>query len=294
MKMYLDYDYLDRVQRAAAIYTKRKTSDLLEGDFHSSRHGRSLDFDDLREYHFGDDVKDIDWKSSSRVGKTLVRRYYADRKHDVIFIGDTGRKMTGDTPAGESKEQVALMAFGVTAYLLGRQGVNCALSVCSHSGSRISPFLSGPEHLMGQINMYKQAIENGEPSQSFYDTLLATASTFTRHMVMVIITDSEGLAQIDLRLVRRLNYCNDVYLFKIEDAFLTVDNAFDLEEDRFADPFLMLFGNLHTEEERIRQMIEQKANRLLIPNRIFYKSISKEEEIIDALVYMFGRRKGIL
>ena len=73
-----------------------------------------------------------------------------------------------------------------------------------------------------------------------------------------------------------------------------MDNAFDLEEDRFADPFLMLFGNLHTEEERIRQMIEQKANRLLIPNRIFYKSISKEEEIIDALVYMFGRRKGIL
>ena len=294
MRINLDYDYLDRVQRAAALYTKRKTSDLLEGDFHSSRHGRSLDFDDLREYHYGDDVKDIDWKSSSRVGKTLVRRYYADRKHDVIFVGDTGRKMTGDTPAGESKAQIALMAFGVTAYLMGRQGVNCALSVCGHTGRRISPFLSGPGHLMEQINAYKNAIEGGEPSQSFYDTLLGTASAFARHMIMVIITDSEGLSQMDERLVRRLIYYNDVYILKIEDAYLTMDNAYDLEDDRFADPFLSLFGDLRAEEQRIRQSIDRKAEKVLTPNRVFYKSISKEEEIIDALVYLFGRRKGIL
>ena len=119
MSIDINYDYLDRVRRVAALYTKRKTSDLLDGDYRSMQHGRSLDFDDLREYRYGDDVDYIDWKSSSRVGKTLIRRYFADRKHDVLFIGDTGRKMTGDTPAGESKEQIALMAFGVAAYLLG-------------------------------------------------------------------------------------------------------------------------------------------------------------------------------
>ena len=104
MSIHLNYDYLDRVRRAAELYTKRKTSDLLDGDFQSRMHGRSLDFDDLREYHYGDDVNYIDWKSSSRAGRTLVRRYFADRKHNVLFIGDTGKKMTGDTPAGESKE----------------------------------------------------------------------------------------------------------------------------------------------------------------------------------------------
>ncbi|HAB93925.1 MAG TPA: hypothetical protein DCF49_04030 [Lachnospiraceae bacterium] len=294
MSIHLDYDYLDRVQRAASLYTKRKTSDLLEGDYQSSRHGRSLDFDDLREYHFGDDVKDIDWKSSSRVGKTLVRRYYADRKHDVIFVGDTGRKMTGDTPSGESKEQIALMAFAVTAYLMGRQGVNCALSVCGSSGSRISRFLSGPEHLMAQINAYKNAIEEGEPSQRFYDTLLNTASTFARHMIMVVITDSEGLSQIDERLVRRLTYYNDVYILKIKDAYLTMDNAYDLDSGRFADSFLSLFRDLHAQERRIPQEIEQKAEKILTPNRVFCRSISKEAEIIDALVYLFERRKGLL
>lgn len=294
MSINLNYDYLDRVRRVAALYTKRKTSDLLDGDFHSRQHGRSLDFDDLREYHHGDDVNDIDWKSSSRVGRTLIRRYFADRKHDVLFIGDTGKKMTGDTPAGESKEQIALMAFGVCAYLFGKQGVNYALSCCGNEGPRISPFLSSPNHLEELIYTYQKTIESGEPRQSFAQTLANTAASFNRHMIMIIITDGEGLAEIDPALVRRLIYYNDVYVFKIEDAYLTSYGVYDLDSERLADPFLSMFKDLRQEEENIRKNMEASAQKTLVPNRIFYKNISKEEEILDALIWLFQRRKEVL
>ena len=292
MKIDLSYDYLDRVRRAVAFYTKRKTSDLLEGDYSSMQHGRSLDFDDLREYRPGDDINYIDWKSSSRVGKTLVRRYFADRKHDVIFVGDTGTKMTGDTPAGESKEQIALMAFGVAAYLLGKQGVNYALSYCGSGNRRISSFLSSPMHLEELLYGYKEAIESGEPRQSFYQTLSDTASVFTRHMVMVIITDAEGLAELDMKLVRRLIYCNDVYIIKIEDALLTSDNAYDLEAGVMADPFLALCKDLREEEKKMKEDLDRTAEHLLTPNRVFFRSVSREEEIVDVLIALFGMRKG--
>ena len=292
MKIDLSYDYLDRVRRAVAFYTKRKTSDLLEGDYSSMQHGRSLDFDDLREYRPGDDINYIDWKSSSRVGKTLVRRYFADRKHDVIFVGDTGTKMTGDTPAGESKEQIALMAFGVAAYLLGKQGVNYALSYCGSGNRRISSFLSSPMHLEELLYGYKEAIESGEPRQSFYRTLSDTASVFTRHMVMVIITDAEGLAELDMKLVRRLIYCNDVYIIKIEDALLTSDNAYDLEAGVMADPFLALCKDLREEEKKMKEDLDRTAEHLLTPNRVFFRSVSREEEIVDVLIALFGMRKG--
>ena len=292
MKIDLSYDYLDRVRRAVAFYTKRKTSDLLEGDYSSMQHGRSLDFDDLREYRPGDDINYIDWKSSSRVGKTLVRRYFADRKHDVIFVGDTGTKMTGDTPVGESKEQIALMAFGVAAYLLGKQGVNYALSYCGSGNRRISSFLSSPMHLEELLYGYKEAIESGEPRQSFYQTLSDTASVFTRHMVMVIITDAEGLAELDMKLVRRLIYCNDVYIIKIEDALLTSDNAYDLEAGVMADPFLALCKDLREEEKKMKEDLDRTAEHLLTPNRVFFRSVSREEEIVDVLIALFGMRKG--
>ena len=274
MSLDLNYDYLDRVRRVAALYTKRKTSDLLEGDYSSMQHGRSLDFDDLREYRYGDDVNYIDWKSSSRVGKTLIRRYFADRKHDVLFIGDTGKKMTGDTPSGESKEQIALMAFGVAAYLLGKQGVNYALSCCGSESSRVSSFTSGPMHLEELITEYHKALECGVPKQSFYDTVSSAAGLFERHMVMIIITDAEGLAEMDETLVRRLIYYNDVYIFKIEDALLTADGAFDLEDDRFVDPFLAICRDLRQEELKIREDLERTADHLLTRNRIFFTTPS--------------------
>lgn len=290
----IDFDYLDRVRKIATLYTKRKTSDLFDGDYHSRQHGRSLDFDDLREYYYGDDVSMIDWKSSSRVGKTLIRRYFADRRLNVIFVGDTGKKMTGDTPAGESKEQIALMALGITAYLVGEQGATYGLSCCGKDGQRITPFLTGPGHLEELIYTYKESIETGSPSQSFRETLLKTASSFSRHMVMVIITDTEGLAEMDKGLVKRLAYYNDVYIFCIEDAFLTSDNAFDLDADHFADPFLAICEDLRREEMQIRTQLEQTAEKILTPSRIFYKKISREEEIVDALVWLFGRRKGTI
>ena len=293
MSIDLNYDYLDRVRRIAALYTKRKTSDLLDGDFSSMQHGRSLDFDDLREYRYGDDINYIDWKSSSRVGKPLVRRYFADRKHDVLFIGDTGKKMTGDTPAGESKEHIALMTLGVAAYILGKQGVNYALSYCTDESSQISTFTSGAAHLEELIANYKNAIECGTPKQSLYTTLLNSAAVFSRHMVMIIITDAEGLAEMDASLIKRLIYYNDVYIFKIEDALLTDNDVYDLDADEYVDPFLAMCRDLYREEVKLKEDIDRNAESLLTPHRIFFKSISREEEIIDTLIYLFRRRKGI-
>ena len=293
MSIDLNYDYLDRVRRIAALYTKRKTSDLLDGDFSSMQHGRSLDFDDLREYRYGDDINYIDWKSSSRNEKPLVRRYFADRKHDVLFIGDTGKKMTGDTPTGESKEHLALMTFGVSAYILGKQGVNYALSCCSDEGNRISTFTSDPSHLEELLATYKKAIECGTPKNSFYDTLRSSAAIFSRHMIMIIITDAEGLAEMDASLVKRLIYYNDVYIFKIEDALLTNTDVYDLDDDEYVDPFLAMCRDLYREEVALKENLDKEARKLLTPHRIYFKSISKEEEIIDSLIYLFRRRKGI-
>ena len=97
-----------------------------------------------------------------------------------------------------------------------------------------------------------------------------------------------------MNLVRRLIYYNDVYIFKIEDTLLTSDNAYDLDAGILADPFLALCRDLREEERKMKEDLDKKADRLLTPNRVFFKSISREEEIVDALIDLFGMRKGIL
>ena len=67
-----------------------------------------MDFDDLREYVLGDDVKDIDWKATARPGRPLIKRYVATRQHAVLLVVDTGRTMAALADATSSKRDVAV------------------------------------------------------------------------------------------------------------------------------------------------------------------------------------------
>ncbi|MGB2787690.1 MAG: DUF58 domain-containing protein, partial [Candidatus Saccharimonadaceae bacterium] len=84
---------LVKVKAKMAIHAHEKVRGVLEGEYGSVFKGRSMDFDDLREYVVGDDIKDIDWKATARSGSTLIRRYIAIRKHNIMLVVDTGRDM---------------------------------------------------------------------------------------------------------------------------------------------------------------------------------------------------------
>ena len=80
--------YIDKIKANISINASKKSTNLLDGLYRSIFKGRSLDFDDLRDYVVGDNSKDIDWKSSIRNGSLLVRRYEALKRHNVVFIID--------------------------------------------------------------------------------------------------------------------------------------------------------------------------------------------------------------
>jgi len=77
---------LTKVKSKLYIVAHRKTWGLLDGEYTSVFRGRSLDYDDLREYVPGDEVRDIDWKATARHGSPLVKRYVADRRQKVVFV----------------------------------------------------------------------------------------------------------------------------------------------------------------------------------------------------------------
>ena len=60
--------YVNEIKANISLEASRKTNDLFNGLYRSIYKGRSLDFDDLRDYVIGDESKDIDWKSSIRHG----------------------------------------------------------------------------------------------------------------------------------------------------------------------------------------------------------------------------------
>ena len=88
------------------------TRGLLEGGRYALLHSRSLEFDDLRPYVRGDDVRDIDWKASARSGSVLIKRFVDEKHHKILLVADAGRNMTAAAPSGETKLDVAANILG--------------------------------------------------------------------------------------------------------------------------------------------------------------------------------------
>lgn len=70
------------------IYTQRLLTGSLVGDSRSAIKGSGLEFDQIREYQMGDDVRFIDWRASARMDKLLVKQYIEERNRTVLLAVD--------------------------------------------------------------------------------------------------------------------------------------------------------------------------------------------------------------
>jgi uncharacterized protein (DUF58 family) len=84
----LPRDILQKIRRIQ-ITTNRLVNESLAGEYHSVFKGRGMEFDEVREYQHGDDVRTIDWNVSSRTGRPFVKRYVEERELTVMLLVDT-------------------------------------------------------------------------------------------------------------------------------------------------------------------------------------------------------------
>ena len=80
-------EILKKVRRIQ-IVANRVVNDLFAGEYHSVFRGRGMEFDEVREYQPGDDVRSIDWNVTARVGTPFVKRFREERELTVIFLVD--------------------------------------------------------------------------------------------------------------------------------------------------------------------------------------------------------------
>ncbi len=289
--MKIDYEYLSRIRRAVALYTKRKTTNILDGDFRSIHRGRSMEFDDLKEYTYGDDVHDIDWKSSSRMGSILVRRYMTDRRHNVLFICDRGRKFLGDTSEGESKKELMLMTFGTLAYIFGRNGADFALSYAGDQRTSTSYFKSGTDHLEKLIYDFEEKCVT-DSQYGLNTEIKEIMDTAHKRMIIFLITDIEGLADLGEDAIRSITSKYDLMIINIDDAYLTGGFVYDNERSMYEKFFFSHSKALHEEEVRQRQDILSHVSKACKMNRACLTTISRQEDIIESTIGMLERYRN--
>jgi uncharacterized protein (DUF58 family) len=108
------------------IHTKRIMRSTLMGDSRSAQKGSGFEFNQIREYQMGDDVRFIDWRSSARSNKLLVKEYIEERNRTIMILLDvsasTDFTSNSSTNTDIMKQVAAILAF-VAGYSKDRVGL---------------------------------------------------------------------------------------------------------------------------------------------------------------------------
>ncbi|WP_026656910.1 DUF58 domain-containing protein [Butyrivibrio sp. AE3003] len=198
--------------------------------------------------------------------------------------------MTGDTPRGESKKEVALLTFGTVAYLTDKNGADFSVAFPKGDTSEISMFKAGTEHIERLIYEYEKYIDK-DSDISFEQCIKNVLNCVHKRMIVILITDIEGLTSVSESTLKAVACNNDLMAMCIEDAMLTGDNVFDNELGHYEKWFLSHNEKLRKQELEYREAAANSIASSSKQSRTSVISLSGSDEIIDKTIVLFERHR---
>ncbi|MEH0108970.1 DUF58 domain-containing protein [Tersicoccus sp. MR15.9] len=277
---------LTRVKSRMFVHLHRRTRGLLDGQYASVFKGRSLDFEDLRTYVAGDEVRDIDWKATARQGNTLVKRYVAVRKQLVLLVADTGRNMAAVTRSGESKRDVAIMAFGVMGYLASRHADLVGLACADADGGTRLPLQAGEPHLERLLQMVHRATTLDGPASDLDGLLRYVADSSRRRMLLFVVADEAALGPDTVELLRRLRVQHEILWLTVQDADLTAagqDVMVDVASDAWLPESLRRDRRLTDQYRDAAEQLAENTTAVLRSLGIAHQRVGGTDAVVAAM-----------
>jgi len=91
--MSLDHKTLIKKVKKISLFTSRNIDSFFIGDYKSIFKGDGIEFNDVREYQYGDNFKDIDWNITARFNKPYIKRFVEERERIVYFVVDVSSSL---------------------------------------------------------------------------------------------------------------------------------------------------------------------------------------------------------
>lgn len=287
---------LVKVRRKMSIAAHRRVRGALEGEYASVFKGRSMDFDDLREYIPGDDVKDIEWRSTARSGQVRVKRYVAIRKHNIMLVVDTGRSMAATAPSGECKRDISIMAAGVIASVAQKHEDLIGLTAGDNETTYHMPLKGSRAHIERILQYINTHTTLDAPPSNLTNLLEYVRRVSKRRMLLVIISDNLQFASAQEQLLRRLAAQHELLFIAIDDIDPSDDQwknhgLYDVEEPTALPSYVRRHKTVDTAYKQLLHTEWQKSYRTLEHIRISNIRISSQEEVVNQIVRLLEEHK---
>jgi len=182
--------------RRIQVRADRMVTDVMAGGYSSVFRGSGIEFDEVREFAEGDELRSVDWNVTARVGRPFVKKFVEERELTVLFLLDASASMAfGTRPEGRPAQRdvatTAALFVGCVAFAAARNNDKAGLITFTDGVLRYVPAKKGKRHVLRLIR------EACEPPDRAARTDLAAALDYAarvqrRRAIVFVVSDFLG------------------------------------------------------------------------------------------------------
>ena len=290
-------EHVTQIRGNVSLSSKVKSTNILDGAYQSIFKGKSLNFQELREYNLGDNIKDIDWRASARSMNILVREYIAEKKHNILFILDSKYAMNANSNSNDLKRDIACDVSGTLAYLAYKNGDYTGAIYVKDDVPKLFSLKQTLYNIENFLTFYEEDLKNQNSKKKFNnsinDSLQYTISFLNKRAIIFIITDIVGLEEMDKDKLKTLSYRNDIMVINISDVNLYDTKSYDVEKRKYFSGMFLNNKKLaeidRVEKEKVYNEVVNKLKKY----KIVTVTISSRDEVIPKIIELLGAHSNI-
>lgn len=278
--------------RQIEIRTKGLVNQVFSGEYHSVFKGRGMEFSEVREYQFGDDIRNIDWNVTARFGHPFIKVFEEERELTVILMVDlSGSLMFGSV--SKTKQRIAAEISAILAFSALKNNDKVGLILFTDKIEKFVPPRKGRKHVLRIIREVLSFEPEGNAT-NIRGALEYMNNAIKKRSIAFLISDfmDDGYEKI-LRVVgrkhdligivlddRREKEFPNLGLVKLSDAETGEERWIDTSSRRVRNQMLLY----KKEKENIRKSI-------FISSRLDSVEVTTGKDYIQPLVKFFRRRE---
>ena len=285
-------DILKKV-RKIEIKTRRLSNNIFAGEYHSAFKGRGMAFSEVREYQFGDDIRDIDWNVTARFHRPYIKVFEEERELTVMLLVDVSGSLAFGSQRQEKREMVTEIAATI-AFSAIQNNDKIGVIFFSDHIEKVIPPKKGRKHILYII----RTLLDFKPESSRTDIVQAV-ETLTRIQKRRCTSFMLSDFYQQKTFAKELQICNrkhDVVAIQVYDkrdtelpdiGMMRVRDA-ETGHEQYLDTSSKKVRNAYREQWKKRQ---ERLYETFTHSGVDSVAISTNDDYVKHLMMLFKKRK---
>ena len=288
----MDTSELIKKVRKIEIKTRGLSHNIFAGQYHSAFKGRGMSFSEVREYQYGDDVRDIDWNVTARFNKPYIKVFEEERELTVMLLIDLSDSLDFGTVNQTKREMVTEIAATI-AFAAIQNNDKIGVIFFTDRVEKIIPPQKGKKHILYII----RELLNFEPQSKRTNISLPLeylTNAIKKRCTAFLISDfiDNGEYRNAMTIANRKH---DLVAIQVYDRRLAELPEIGLVKFRDAETGEEMY--IDTSSSKVQEAQRQwwneqckKRDDVLKKSRVDSVSISTEQDYVKALLNLFAKR----